>query len=392
MDPAPGTDAWLPKAALQALIDRLRADGYEVIGPRVADGAVTLGPVGSVAELARGARDDQQPGRYRLALVADGGYFDHVVGPHSLKPYLFPPRTTVLEVLRVRGSWEARVPDPPQPKRAVIGVRSCDLHALAIQDRVFLHGPHPDPEYASRRQGLFLVAVNCSRSAATCFCASMQTGPTVTTGADLVLTELADGFVVRAGSESGVQVLTGLSERPATPEERTAAAEVPKRAAREQVRRIDPTTVHDVLMNNLEHPRWDDVARRCLACANCTMVCPTCFCSTVNEVNDLAGEFTARERVWESCFNEEHSWAAGGAVHATTKTRYRQWLTHKLATWIDQFGTSGCVGCGRCITWCPVGIDITEEVAALGEPIPSLRGIGRDSPIEGTGKTQGGAS
>jgi sulfhydrogenase subunit beta (sulfur reductase) len=121
-------------------------------------------------------------------------------------------------------------------------------------------------------------------------------------------------------------------------------------------------------MNNLTHPRWDDVAKRCLSCTNCTMVCPTCFCSTVNEVNDLAGEKTTRERVWESCFNEEHSHTAGGAVHPTTKSRYRQWLTHKLATWIDQFGTSGCVGCGRCITWCPVGIDITEEVAAMEGP------------------------
>jgi ferredoxin len=375
-DPAPGAEAWFSSTGLQALIDHLRTTGYEVIGPRVADGAVTLGAVSSLTEMARGATDDQQPGRYRLTLAADGGYFDHVVGPHSLKPYLFPPRTTVLEVLRVRDGWTTHVPDPPKVKRAVIGVRSCDLHALAIQDRVFLHGPHPDPEYAARRQGLFLVAVNCSRSAATCFCVSMNTGPTVTDGADLVLTELPNGFVARAGTEAGAQVLAGLSERPPTPEERTAAAEVPKRAAQQQVRRIDTATVHDTLMNNLAHPRWDDVAKRCLACSNCTLVCPTCFCSTVNEVTDLAGTHSTRERVWESCFNEEHSWVAGGAVHVTTKTRYRQWLTHKLATWIDQFGTSGCVGCGRCITWCPVGIDITEEVAA----------------IAATAKTQGGAA
>jgi ferredoxin len=365
MEPAPDADVWLPKSALQALIDHLRADGCEVIGPRVVDGAVTLGEITSVANLPRGARDEQQPGRYRLALVEDGGYFDHVVGPHSLKAYLFPPRTTVLEVLRVRDSYSVRTPNHLGPKRAVIGVRSCDLHALAIQDRVFLHGPHPDPEYAARRAGLLLVAVNCSRSAATCFCASMGTGPAVTGGADLILTELTDGFVVRVGTQAGAKVINGLSERQPTPEERAAADEVPKRAANEQVRRINTATVHDTLMNNLTHPRWDDVAKRCLACTNCTMVCPTCFCSTVNEVTDLSGDHTTRERVWESCFNEEHSWVAGGAVHATTKTRYRQWLTHKLATWIDQFGTSGCVGCGRCITWCPVGIDITEEVAAI---------------------------
>jgi len=361
----PDAKVWLAKTALQTLIDRLRAAGYEVIGPRVADGAVTLGEVSSLADLPHGVRDDQQPGRYRLTMADDDSYFDHVVGPHSLKPYLFPPRTTVLEVLRVRDSWEARVPEPPRPKRAILGVRSCDLHALTIQDRVFLGEKHPDPEYAARREGLFLVAVNCSRSAATCFCVSMNTGPTVTDGADLVLTELADGFVVSVGTEAGARILGDLGKREPTPDELATAEEVPRRAATQQTRRINSATVHDTLMNNLTHPRWDDVAKRCLACTNCTMVCPTCFCATVNEVNDLAGTHTTRERVWESCFNEEHSWTASGAVHPTTKTRYRQWLTHKLATWIDQFGTSGCVGCGRCITWCPVGIDITEEVAAM---------------------------
>jgi ferredoxin len=355
----------VPKPSLQSLLDRLRESGYEVCGPRVADGAITLGEISSLADLPRGVQDEQEPGKYRLAMHENGGYFDHVVGPHSLKPFLFPPRTTVLEVLRVRDSWEARVPDPPRTKRAVIGVRSCDLHALAIQDRVFLGGPHRDPEYAARREGLFLVAVNCSRSAPTCFCVSMNTGPAATGGADLILTELADCFVLSVGSEAGGRMSTGLGGVPCTADELAAAADVPKRAASQQTRRVSLATVHDTLMKNLEHPRWDDVAKRCLACANCTMVCPTCFCSTVNEATDLAGTHTTRERVWESCFNEEHSWTGSGAVHPTTKSRYRQWLTHKLATWVDQFDVSGCVGCGRCITWCPVGIDLTEEVAAM---------------------------
>lgn len=346
------------------MIDRLRELGYEVVGPRVADGAITLGEITSIAELPLNVRDEQEPGKYRLT-ISDGGYFDHVVGPHSLKPFVFPPRTTVLQVLKVRDSWEARTPEPPRPKRAVLGVRSCDLHALAIQDRVFLGGPHRDPEYAARREGLFLVAVNCGRSVPTCFCVSMNTGPAVTGGADLVLTELADGFVVQVGTERGSLVLAALNCRECSSTEIADSNEVPRRAAAQQTRRISLPTVHDTLMNNLNHPRWDDVAKRCLSCANCTMVCPTCFCSTVNEVTDLAGEHTTRERTWESCFNEEHSWTGSGAVHPDTKSRYRQWLTHKLATWVDQFGTSGCVGCGRCITWCPVGIDLTAEVAAM---------------------------
>jgi sulfhydrogenase subunit beta (sulfur reductase) len=364
--PAVGENVWVERAGLQRLVVRLRDGGYRVVGPRVADGAVILGEIGSVEEFPAGVRDEQEAGRYRLVLGESGRLFDHVVGPHSLKPYLFPPRTTVLEVLRVRGAWEARVPDPPRPKLAVVGVRSCDLHALGVQDKVFLGGPHADPEYAARREGLFLVAVNCSRSAPTCFCASMNTGPAVSGGADVTLTELAGGFVAWAGTDRGAALIAAVGWRSAADAELAEVAAVPQRAAAQQHRRISLGTVHDVLMSNLEHPRWDDVARRCLACANCTMVCPTCFCSTVNEVTDLTGDRTTRERVWESCFNEEHSWTGGGAVHPTTKSRYRQWLTHKLATWVDQFGTSGCVGCGRCITWCPVGIDVTEEVAAIG--------------------------
>ncbi|MBF0393567.1 MAG: 4Fe-4S dicluster domain-containing protein, partial [Alphaproteobacteria bacterium] len=116
---------------------------------------------------------------------------------------------------------------------------------------------------------------------------------------------------------------------------------------------------------NREHPRWDEVAKRCLTCGNCTMVCPTCFCTTVDDVTDLGGTRTERVRSWDSCFTLDFSYIHGGSVRNEGSSRYRQWITHKLSSWHDQFGSSGCVGCGRCITWCPVGIDITEEVGAI---------------------------
>jgi ferredoxin len=130
-------------------------------------------------------------------------------------------------------------------------------------------------------------------------------------------------------------------------------------------RSLDTEGIRDLLFSNLEHPRWDEVASRCLSCTNCTLVCPTCFCSSVTEVADLSGDRVDRERQWASCFTLDHARIHGGSVRSTTASRYRQWLTHKLAGWIDQFGSSGCTGCGRCITWCPVGIDLTEEVAAI---------------------------
>ena len=142
-------------------------------------------------------------------------------------------------------------------------------------------------------------------------------------------------------------------------------------ARREMGRAMDTTNIKQLLYDNPEHPQWDKVAGRCLSCANCTMACPTCFCSTVEDVSDLTGKHAERWRKWDSCFSLEFSYIHGGHVRQSTKGRYRQWMTHKLASWQDQFGTSGCVGCGRCITWCPVGIDITEEVKAIRADQPA---------------------
>jgi ferredoxin len=197
----------------------------------------------------------------------------------------------------------------------------------------------------------------------------MNTGPRAASGFDLALTELIDDdrhrFVVDVGSERGAEVLADVPTRPADESDQRAADAAVQRAASEQVRQLDTTDIRDLLYGNLEHPRWDEVADRCLSCGNCTQVCPTCFCTTVEDVTDLAGREAEHVRQWDSCFTLEHSYIHGGSVRSTTGARYRQWMTHKLASWIDQFGTSGCVGCGRCITWCPVAIDITEETAAI---------------------------
>ncbi len=139
------------------------------------------------------------------------------------------------------------------------------------------------------------------------------------------------------------------------------------KVAQQMGRTMDTAGLKDLLCRNYEHPRWDEVAARCLACANCTMACPTCFCTTVEDVTDLTGTHAERWRKWDSCFSLDFSYIHGGSVRSSARARYRQWMTHKLATWMDQFGTSGCVGCGRCITWCPVAIDITEEVRAIRE-------------------------
>ena len=240
-----------------------------------------------------------------------------------------------------------------------------------------MNGQNVDPAYKSRRENAFIVAVNCGQAGGTCFCVSMNTGPKVMSGFDLALTEVLEGgrhyFVVEVGTDLGAEILREVPHKASHEEETDAADRIVAKTATQMGRSMDTTGIKDLLYRNYEHPRWDEVAARCLTCANCTMVCPTCFCTTVEDVTDLTGEHAERWRKWDSCFTLDFAYIHGGSVRPSGKARYRQWMTHKLATWIDQFGTSGCVGCGRCITWCPVAIDITEEVRAIRENEPGRK-------------------
>jgi sulfhydrogenase subunit beta (sulfur reductase) len=355
-------------SSLQRLIDLLHNKGYRVVGPTVRDGAVVWDTIRQVADLPVGWRDEQEPGRYRLEHTGSHEIFGVVHGPQSLKPLTFAPREPLLQIERTTNGFSARPTLPQQKKVAIIGARACDLAGLAIQDRIFLEDAYRDPYYEARREGLFLVAVNCTRGLATCFCASMDTGPQARAGFDLALTELDEVFLVEAGTVAGEEVLGELSLASASTTQVREAEQQIGACARSQTRQLDRSHLPQALYDAHEHPRWDDVAARCLACGNCTMVCPTCFCHTVEETPDLTHQHAEHTRLWDSCFTQDHGYIHGKNIRPTIKDRYRMWLTHKLASWIDQFGTSGCVGCGRCITWCPVGIDLTEELPALLKP------------------------
>jgi ferredoxin len=389
------TSHLLPKARLDDLLRLLTGDGFEVVGPRLEQGAIVYAPLRSAVELPIGWTDRQEPGSYRLEKRQDDAYFGYAVGPHSWKKYLFPAALRLWEARREGDGFTVHADEPDPPRRAFLGVRSCELHAIAVQDRVFLghEGGVVDPHYAAARARLFLIAVECESPAGTCFCTSMGTGPSVEPErvprpepaspsrrslplvaesaplaqpvCDLILTELADAFVIRAASPAGQGVLDRLGLTTATTEQVAESRQRVEAAAKSMTRRIDATDLHGLLHRNLEHPRWDDVASRCLSCTNCTLVCPTCFCSTTEDTSDPSMETAARMRRWDSCFTPEFGRVHGGNFRPSTRGRYRQWLTHKFASWFDQFGLSGCVGCGRCIAWCPVGIDVTEELTAI---------------------------
>jgi ferredoxin len=362
--------------ALPALFDTLQTRGYTVVGPTVRDGAIVVAELSSAAELPYGWGVDTEAGRYRLRARGDTAAFGHSAGPQSWKSVLHPARARMWSADRASGTVVADGPEPAQRQRyALLGVRPCDLAAIGILDRVLAGGRHVDPIYQSRRDGNFVIAVECTEPGATCFCTSMGTGPGAESGFDLAMVELVDGaahrFLVRAGTPAGAEVLADLPGQPAEEATVQHATSAVAEAAGRMGRTMPlgplehPGGLPELLAASRESPHWDDVAARCLTCGNCTMVCPTCFCTTTEDVTDLSGDHAERWRRWDSCYDLDFSYLHGGGVRTSGQSRYRQWISHKLGTWHDQFGSSGCVGCGRCIVWCPTGIDITQEVAAL---------------------------
>jgi sulfhydrogenase subunit beta (sulfur reductase) len=354
--------------ALPELFDALHTREFTVMGPTVRDGAIMIDELSSAAELPYGWGVDTEAGRYRLRARGDTAAFGHSAGPQSWKDVLHPARAQLWSADRADGTMVVTAP-AERHRYALLGVRPCDLAAIAVLDRVLAGGRAVDPVYAGRRDGNLIIAVECTEPGATCFCTSMGTGPQAGAGFDIAMTELTDGghhrLVARAGSTAGAEVLAAVASRPAGETAVSHAAGAVARAADQMGRSMPAQGLPDLLAAARESPHWDDVASRCLTCGNCTMVCPTCFCTTTEDVSDLTGDHTERWRRWDSCFDLDFSYLHGGSVRTSGQARYRQWISHKLGTWHEQFGSSGCVGCGRCIAWCPAGIDITQEVAAL---------------------------
>ncbi len=402
----------LPREQLNVLLGNLREAGFEVVGPRLRDGAIVYGELERVEDLPVGWTDAQAPGRYRVERGEGSALFGYVVGPESPRRFLTPSVEPLVQIRR--GAADELSTTSAKPARgplALLGVRACDVAALTSHDRVWTGGPFVDPRYASRREQALIIAVDCLAPGELCFCASTKTGPEVREGFDLRLTELPDEtLLLEVGSERGRELADALALEPASKpqlsersvglREATGTMLAPDRG----IPNIEAAP--ELLFANLEHPRWDEVAKRCLSCGNCTLVCPTCFCHRVEERSVVGGapalgtdaaerswaesgraedrgsehgrspegvnQVSERVREWDSCFTAEHSTIHGAQFRPKTRERYRQWMTHKLASWVSQFGMNGCVGCGRCIAWCPVGIDITQELRAIqADPQPS---------------------
>jgi formate hydrogenlyase subunit 6/NADH:ubiquinone oxidoreductase subunit I len=360
-----------------------------VIAPVVRDAVIAYDDVRDATRMPTGLTVDQSPGSWRVASDDSGHRFGWTPGADSWKRFVLPPHEQILNVRRRDGSFAVDTRATPEPPLAFIGARACELRALGVLDRVLADPAHPDPRYVRRRTGTFVVAVTCGVPSATCWCTSIGGSPRPDADVDVRLTEVDDGrghrLVAEPVTARGADVLDRLDADVATEVDLAAAEAVGASAIASMPQRIDGDAVAQLLEGTELHPHWDRVAARCLSCGNCTMVCPTCFCTRIEDVTGLPSARSesaatddvetdavetdvveiARQQRWASCFELDHSNLVGRPVRATTASRYRQWLTHKLQTWPAQFGTTGCVGCGRCTTWCPAAIDLVEETRVL---------------------------
>ena len=359
------------RSEFDSLFSALQKKGYLVVGPTLQDNAIVFDELESVADLPAGWTDEHEAGHYKVKRRDDEALFGYNNGPHSWKKYLYPAKTQLWSAEKTKDGFVTKEGEDEKRPYAFIGVHSCDLHAIEIQDKIFMSPDTADPRYGKKRESSFVIVTQCGQACATCFCASMDTGPRAKSGFDLALDEIIDGdrhyFIAEAGSKRGEKILSALKTKKATAEDMDTCAARTENARSMQVRSVDTDGIKELFYNNLESPHWESVAERCMSCANCTLACPTCFCSKTEDELALDGTHANRWRLWDSCFTLDFSYIHGGSIRQSIASRYRQWISHKFASWIDQFGTSGCVGCGRCITWCPVGIDLTAEVAALRE-------------------------
>lgn len=299
---------------------------------------------------------------YAFSLVKEAADIDL-----SYQTTILPPKKVFHKPLEVLFSFQDGVITHGDVGRAQVlfGVHPCDLHAITILDTIFRRD-FPDPYFIERKESTVIVALNCATVGEDCFCLSMGTGPWVKDPCDLLLTPVGDTYLLETMSPKGAEILSSQRLEPVSRDILRDKSKVVEEARRHFRKRVDTNGLRAIMEDNFRHPLWDELMKDCMGCGSCTMVCPTCFCYNVVDRLDLSLTSGRREREWDSCMLLEYSEAALGANFRKDRdARIKQRMYHKLVYYEPQFGTLGCVGCGRCISTCLKKIDITEVVARL---------------------------
>jgi len=341
---------------LRALFDAVKNYVSVVVGYRVSGDAVGFGPVESLESLPLGLEDSQAPGAYRLSR-GSSGFFRH--SHASPKYWLHLP---VQEVFTVLEDYAVDIARYDTYSAALFGIKPCDLVSMEVLDRILKN----DDSYWSRRSKIELVVVEeCTVPGATCFCGSIGTGPSASTGFDIAYARLSNGIIFKYGSEKGLRILEKL-ELTEVSEEDVAEYERAIARAGELTRYLPPPSeISKSLERSVSDTSfWKEVSSRCVGCTNCNMVCPTCFCTEFVDQIEPSGR-AKRVRQWFGCLSHTYGQVAGTHYRPELYMRYRHFVLHKFLFYPKQVGLVGCVGCGRCITWCPVGIDLREVVSKV---------------------------
>jgi len=351
----------LPKSEVLALLDLLRAQGYEVLAPFCGRGRDTYFDTVT----------DQNRDQVQI----------HLPNPYyPPKRFVFPHIERLMKAERSHGDLRIE-PIYDAPKRAIFGIRSCDVAGIYHLDRFFLGREFSDIYYQKRRRNLLLINLVCTDPerdiGKECFCMCADTGPAARDHFDLQLMDLGDEFMAVAGTSAGEVLLANPVFRKGT-DEHVARRRTILEDLRTHFQSIMTSwfsaAVRYVSQGKVSEKTWEEIGQRCLECGGCTYVCPACTCFTVTDRQVGAGQ-VERVRMWDSCALGGFTRMAGGfnprrAVHDRRNRRFFRKLSHYF---IQRELSMACVGCGRCAAVChgdigmPTVVEMIRRATAQAE-------------------------
>lgn len=282
------------------------------------------------------------------------------------KDFFFPQSEKMFSYDTSDPTWAIK-PEAGTPNRVIFGARPCDVKSILLLDMVF-DAEFRDDLYLDKRNKTTIIALTCNDARHTCFCGAFGISPGEAQGADILLTDLGNRYLVEVLTDKG-NTLVATAADLFTDDDGSGltAKEKAVLPAKEKQMKIDLKGVKAIMDNIFEHPIWENESLRCIGCGTCTFVCPTCHCFDIADFNDQSS-VGYRYRCADSCQFANFTRAAGGHQPRPSKMeRIRQRFMHKLRYFIDRYGDWGCVGCGRCLQKCPINLDIVQIINKVKE-------------------------